>query len=195
LIAPEVEVIEATPPGGPPPAGAGSLLAPSVALEMLEALVASVEQELAALERSAHAGCVDDGTPAVDMALIHWWLVATRDSTPPSVDPVGVGRLAAGRVPVTPVASGIDGRSPATSEHGANEVAERHAPITWWEVCEFAAPMAKAGVVVAVETGHVSHGTQEADTLVTVPLPPPALCTHVAALWLHVHQLPVVLST
>jgi hypothetical protein len=31
--------------------------------------------------------------------------------------------------------------------------------------------MAKAGVVVAVKTGHVSHGKQEADTLVTVPEP------------------------
>src|ERR1700690_1299535 len=39
--------IAATPPAGPPPAGAGSLPAPRVPLEMLEAFVASVEQELA----------------------------------------------------------------------------------------------------------------------------------------------------
>src|ERR1700690_81877 len=130
VLMPDVtEEIAATPPAGPPPAGAGSLPAPRVPLEMLEAFVASVEQELAAFERSPQAGWVADGTPAVDMALIHWWLVPAKDSTPPSVDAVGVGRFVAGSVPVTPVASGIDGRSPATNGHGANVVALPHVPI------------------------------------------------------------------
>jgi hypothetical protein len=120
---------------------------------MLDAFVESVEQELAALERSAHAGCVADGTPAVDIALIHWWLVAAKDSTPPSVDAVGVGRFAAGSVPVTPVASGIDGRSPATSEHGANDVADPHVPITWCGVC----PVATPSVSVPPEKAQVSQ--------------------------------------
>ena len=93
------ETIAATAPGGPPPAGAGSLPAPRVPVEILEAFVASVEQELAAFERSPHAGCVEDGTPAVDMVLIHWWLVAAKDSMPPRVEAVGVGSCAAGSVP------------------------------------------------------------------------------------------------
>jgi hypothetical protein len=38
------------------------------------------------------------------------------------------------------VDSGIDGRSPATSEHGANDVADPHVPITWWEACPVEAP-------------------------------------------------------
>jgi hypothetical protein len=62
------------------------------------------------------------------------------DSMPPRVEAVGVGRFAAGSVPVTPVASGIDGRSPATNEHGANDVADPHVPMTRWEVCPLAAP-------------------------------------------------------
>jgi hypothetical protein len=62
------------------------------------------------------------------------------DSMPPRVAAVGVGRFAAGSVPVTPVASGIDGRSPATSAHGANDVADPQVPITRWEAWPVAAP-------------------------------------------------------
>src|ERR1700690_4076402 len=100
VLMPDVtEEIAATPAGGPPPAGAGSLPAPSVPLEMLEALVASVEQELAAFERSPQAGCVAAGTPAVEIALIHLWDAEARDSMPPRVEAVGVGSCAAGSVP------------------------------------------------------------------------------------------------
>lgn len=63
------------------------------------------------------------------------------DATPPGGPPPdGARRFAAGRVPVTPVAGGIDGISPATSEHGPNDVAETHVPITLCEVCPVAAP-------------------------------------------------------
>ena len=51
-------------------------------------------------------------------------------SMPPRVEAVGVGRFAAGSVPVTPVASGIDGISLATSAHGPNVVANPQVPIT-----------------------------------------------------------------
>jgi hypothetical protein len=64
-------------------------------------------------------------------------IAATPPGGPP---PAGAGRFAAGSVPVTPVASGIDGRSPATSAQGANDVAEPHVPITWCEVWPVAAP-------------------------------------------------------
>jgi hypothetical protein len=98
VLMPDVtEEIAATPPAGPPPAGAGSLPAPSVPLEMLEALVASVEQELAAFERSPQAGCVAAGTPAVEIALIHLWDAEAKDSMPPRVEAVGVGSCAAVR--------------------------------------------------------------------------------------------------
>ena len=153
LMAPDEAVIDATPPGGPPLAGAGSLAAPSVPLEMLDALVVSVEQEVAALDKSPHAGCEAAGTPAVEMEFIHWCEACTRDSMPPSVDAVGVGRLAAGRVPVTPVASGMAGRSPASRAHGPNVVAEPHVPMTWCEVCPEAAP----SVSVEPEMTHVSQ--------------------------------------
>ena len=43
-------------------------------------------------------------------------------------------------MPITPVASGIDGRSPATKEHGANDVADPQVPTTWWAVCPVAVP-------------------------------------------------------
>jgi hypothetical protein len=99
LIPDVTEGIAATPPGGPPPAGAGSLPAPRVPLEMLEALVASVEQLVAAFDRSPQAGCVAAGTPAVEIALIHLWDAEARDSMPPRVEAVGVGSCAAGSVP------------------------------------------------------------------------------------------------
>jgi len=66
------------------------------------------------------------------------------DSMPPRVEAAGVGRFAPGSVPVTPVASGIDGRSPATKAHGANDVADPHVPMTRWEVCPLAAPIDSA---------------------------------------------------
>src|ERR1017187_371800 len=63
------------------------------------------------------------------------------EATPPGgPPPAGAGRFAADKVPFTPVDSGIDGRSPATSEQGANDVAVPHVPMTWWEVCPVAAP-------------------------------------------------------
>src|ERR1035438_1839326 len=62
------------------------------------------------------------------------------DSMPPRVEAVGVGRFAAGSVPVTPVESGIDGSSPATSEHGPKLVAAPHVPMTWCGVWPVAAP-------------------------------------------------------
>jgi hypothetical protein len=64
-------------------------------------------------------------------------IVATAPGGPP---PAGPGRFAADKVPVTPVDNGMDGRSPATSEHGANDVADPHVPMTRWEVCPLAAP-------------------------------------------------------
>jgi len=51
--------------------GFGSLAAASVPLEMLDALVVSVEQLGAEFDRSPQAGCEDAGTPAVEMVLIH----------------------------------------------------------------------------------------------------------------------------
>src|ERR1035438_7668365 len=63
------------------------------------------------------------------------------EATPPGgPPPAGAGRVAADKVPCTPVASGISGRSPATSEHGAKDVAEPQVPITWWEACPVEAP-------------------------------------------------------
>src|ERR1039457_5154615 len=63
------------------------------------------------------------------------------EATPPGgPPPAGAGRFAADKVPFTPVDSRIDGRSPATSEQGANDVAVPHVPMTWWEVCPVAAP-------------------------------------------------------
>jgi hypothetical protein len=43
-----------------------------VPLAILDAFVASVEQDGAAFERSEQAGWVADGTPEVEMVLIHW---------------------------------------------------------------------------------------------------------------------------
>ena len=79
---------------------------------------------------------------------------------------------------------GIDGRSPATSEHGAKDVADPQVPMTSWEVWPVAAPMVSAGVVPGVATGHVSHAKQLADTDVTVPLLP----------FVHVPGLPAVVQ-
>jgi predicted subunit of tRNA(5-methylaminomethyl-2-thiouridylate) methyltransferase len=45
-------------------------------------------------------GCVADGTPDVEIALIHWCAVAASDSTPPSVDALGFGSRAAASVPL-----------------------------------------------------------------------------------------------
>jgi hypothetical protein len=39
---------------------------------MLEAFVASVEQLATALLKSPQVGCVDAGTPKVEIVLIHW---------------------------------------------------------------------------------------------------------------------------
>jgi hypothetical protein len=99
------------------------------------------------------------------------------EATPPGgPPPAGAGRFAAGKVPFTPVDSGIDGRSPATSEHGANDVAEPHVPRTWWEVCPVVAVRFNTGVtVVLLPNEQVSQLTPKEllqDTLVTVPPPP-----------------------
>src|SRR5574340_96482 len=74
--------------------GLGSRAAGSVPEEMLEALVASTEQEEAALERSAQTGIAPDGTPEVEMAVRKVWATAAMDSTPPSVVAEGLGRSA-----------------------------------------------------------------------------------------------------
>src|ERR1039458_144562 len=99
------------------------------------------------------------------------------EATPPGgPPPAGAGRFAAGKVPFTPVDSGIDGRSSATSEHGANEMAEPHVPRTWWEVCPVVALSASTGVtVVELPMLHVSQDAPKVPqvALVTVPLPPP----------------------
>ena len=44
---------------------------PSSPLEILFALVVSVEQDGAAFDRLPQAGCDDEGTPEVEIALIH----------------------------------------------------------------------------------------------------------------------------
>jgi hypothetical protein len=67
---------------------------------------------------------------------------------------------------------GINGRSPASSEHGAKEVADPQVPMTWCEVWPVAAPIVNEGVVVGVAIGHVIHGRQLTEKVVTVPEPP-----------------------
>src|SRR6266567_314830 len=68
--------------------------AASVPLEILLATVVSVKHEAAAFERSPHAGCVAEGTPEVEIALIHLEVVAASDWIPPSVVAEGLGRSA-----------------------------------------------------------------------------------------------------
>src|SRR6185312_8375293 len=52
-----------------------------------------MEQAPEASDKSAHAGCVADGTPSVEIALIHLCETETSDSMPPSVVADGAGRL------------------------------------------------------------------------------------------------------
>jgi hypothetical protein len=66
---------------------------------MLPAFVVSVVAEGASPLISEAAGCVLDGTPDVEIVLIHWCVVAASDSTPPSVEALGFGSRAAGSVP------------------------------------------------------------------------------------------------
>jgi hypothetical protein len=63
-------------------------------------------------------------------------------------------------VPFTPVDSGIDGRSPATSEHGANDVADPHVPITLCEVCPVAAPSVNAPPEIA-QVSQLAPGAEQ----------------------------------
>ena len=51
--------------------GFGNLAAGRVPLDMLDALVVSVEQLGAEFDKSPHAGWVDAGTPEVEILLIH----------------------------------------------------------------------------------------------------------------------------
>jgi hypothetical protein len=51
-------------------------------------------------EISVKAGCVADGTPLVEMVLIHFDPAAARDSIPPNVVAVGLGNRAAPSVPL-----------------------------------------------------------------------------------------------
>ena len=82
------------------------------------------------------------------------------DSMPPRVEAIGVGRFAAGSVPVTPVESGIDGRSPATSEHGPNDVAEPQVPMTLWEAWPVAAPSVRV-VPEIVQVNQFAPGLEQ----------------------------------
>lgn len=57
-------------------------------------------QNTPASETSAQAGCAALGTPAVEIALMNWWEIEAKLSTPPRVEAVGSGSTAAGSVPV-----------------------------------------------------------------------------------------------
>jgi hypothetical protein len=52
----------------------------------------------------------------------------------------------------------VPGRSAIPSEHGPNDVAEPHVPMTWWEACPVAAP----SVRVEPEIVQVSQFAPEA---------------------------------
>jgi hypothetical protein len=58
------------------------------------------------------------------------------------------------------VDSGIDGRSPATSEHGTNDVADPHVPITLCEVCPVAAPSVNAPPEIA-QVSQLAPGAEQ----------------------------------
>ena len=90
-------------------------------LEIFEALVVSVEHEVAAFDRSLQAGCACVGTPLVEMPVRKSCVMAASDSTPPSVDAEGFGRRPAGSVPLDIFAAFVvsvvaEVASPETSE-------------------------------------------------------------------------------
>lgn len=64
LLLPSVSVAELLTPE-PPRAAA------NIPEEILPAFVVSVEQLAAPFDKSAQAGCVEDGTPEVEMVFIH----------------------------------------------------------------------------------------------------------------------------
>src|SRR5580658_109657 len=66
---------------------------------MLPALVASVVADAARPEMSLAAGCDSDGTPDVEIELIHWCATAPIASMPPSDERPGDGSRAAPSVP------------------------------------------------------------------------------------------------
>lgn len=77
---------------------------------------------------SLKAGCVEAGNPPVETLLIHWCDGAVKDLTPPSVEPVGLGRTDGVSVPLVIFEALV-----------ASVVAERASPVT------FAAGMEEVG--------------------------------------------------
>ncbi len=95
--------------------------------------------------RSAAAGCVAAGAPPVEIVLIHKWLTAASDLTPPSVDAVGAGNRAAGTEPVARllafVASVLQLAAESDRSAQAGRVAEGtpEVEIVFIQLCETAA--------------------------------------------------------
>lgn len=103
------------------PVKAGRRAQARLPLEMFVALVASVVADAARPEISAAAGCAVVSDPAVERPVTNWWLVAVSEETPPSEETAGVGKRAAGKVPVLMFAALVastvaDAASPLTSE-------------------------------------------------------------------------------